>query len=595
MSNKYVVYTCITGGYDKLHEIKFRSKNVDYICFTDNANLKSNTWQIRQLPESIVSQNDALTNVKKQRLIKILPHRFLQDYDVSLWIDSNIEMIVDVIDFFKKYQLTDAFFYTNRHPSRNCIYKENLACLRQHRDTYENMQPQIDRYISEGYPSNNGLAETNIILRKHNDFRCKKLMSMWAEEILMGSHRDQLSYNYCVWKLGYENFVKYFNEARFDVKSHSNAFFKISNHVRIDDFIAFSRNATNFDNANENVINDNSAIVKNENSDIENVSKTKTNNRVVSTIKKKIETITKVVSNVGKIDFNEKILNKISNFVHEEKEAPLVSVVMFTHNRTKVAKFCLKNLIENLKYPNLRWIISDDRSDEGHVEQLLDEFSKSEISNVVVCRTTDEHYGLGASMNNGLREAFKNTDVVLRVEDDWALEKELDLKPHVDFLLKHSDVAGIRMGMVGGGVNEVPGKKFNGYKTICGNDVKTWLFVNQVFLVHKRIHNVLGWYIDGKDADKTEVDFREKYNRYSRNGKARQYVLVPREMKWRTYDDSSLWFIHIGKSTLGHGIYQPPIRYQWLYDPKELITQEAVEANVNFGNNLEKKLISKLK
>ena len=41
---------------------------------------------------------------------------------------------------------------------------------------------------------------------------------------------------------------------------------------------------------------------------------------------------------------------------------------------------------KNLKYPRINWIISDDRSDKGHVEQLIEQFKKNGITDVKVCR-----------------------------------------------------------------------------------------------------------------------------------------------------------------------------------------------------------------
>ena len=43
------------------------------------------------------------------------------------------------------------------------------------------------------------------------------------------------------------------------------------------------------------------------------------------------------------------------------------------------------------------------------------------VSDYVVTRTDDTNFGLGSSMNNGLKEGFKVSDIVLTVEDDWML------------------------------------------------------------------------------------------------------------------------------------------------------------------------------
>ena len=212
-SNKFVVYTCITGNYDTLREIRYVSPDIDYICFTDNAALTSKTWKIRQIPNDLKN----IDQIKKQRLLKILPHKYLSEYSVSLWLDSNIEIISDVKDFFNKYDLSKTFLYTNKHPTRDCIYREQLAVIRLKKDTYENTNPQINRYRDEGYPEHYGLAETNIMLRAHNNLKCVKLMNLWGEEILNGSHRDQLSFNYAIWKTDCKDFIQYLDEKYYNL------------------------------------------------------------------------------------------------------------------------------------------------------------------------------------------------------------------------------------------------------------------------------------------------------------------------------------------------------------------------------------------
>ena len=91
--------------------------------------------------------------------------------------------------------------------ARNCIYEEYDAIMKlgqknggNYKDSPEIMYNQIKRYLNEGYPKNNGLATNPIILRNHNDSEVIKLMEDWWIEIKYGSRRDQLSFDYVVWK-----------------------------------------------------------------------------------------------------------------------------------------------------------------------------------------------------------------------------------------------------------------------------------------------------------------------------------------------------------------------------------------------------------
>ena len=184
--NKIVCYTCVTGGYDSLKEPSVVPDNIDFICFTDNMQLQSLVWSIKPIPDDL----QFLSNVKKQRVVKICPHRYLREYDISIWVDGNILIKDDLNKLLAEYDLDKVPFYTRIHPKRNCIYDEMEACWKLNKDKKETMQLQIDKYRSEGYPAHIGMAETCILLRKHNDRRCILLANLWASELLKYSHRD---------------------------------------------------------------------------------------------------------------------------------------------------------------------------------------------------------------------------------------------------------------------------------------------------------------------------------------------------------------------------------------------------------------------
>lgn len=210
---KIAVYTSIFGGYDNLIEDQFPMEGVDYICFADRV-IESETWKV---VKSIPIYNDPNRNAKKY---KILPHRYLKDYDWSIWIDGNIKVISDIRslcsgDFYKLYNHMEVF------DKRNCIYDEAEAILnfgkinsekypekgiKNWKDNPRLIIKQINRYILEGYPKQNGLATTPIIVRFHHHQDVITHNEDWWTEIKYNSKRDQLSFNYIAWKNNF-NFV----------------------------------------------------------------------------------------------------------------------------------------------------------------------------------------------------------------------------------------------------------------------------------------------------------------------------------------------------------------------------------------------------
>ena len=79
-TDKIMVYTGIIGDYDQLKEPLFTSENIEYICFTNNMNVKSKNWKI-----VLVDNEHGLDNVRLARYIKMFPEKFLQKEGTSVW------------------------------------------------------------------------------------------------------------------------------------------------------------------------------------------------------------------------------------------------------------------------------------------------------------------------------------------------------------------------------------------------------------------------------------------------------------------------------------------------------------------------------
>lgn len=206
---KVVVYTAIIGGYDNLHEPLVTPDGVDFICFTDR-DLKSKVWQIKKV---LPLYKD---NTRTARKYKILPHRFLPDYDLAIWVDGNMLVEGNVKDYIKylgngKFATFD---HTQCYDRRDCVYEEANAIFRlgqepgkNYKDNPQTILDQMNRYLKEGYPANNQLAFTCSVTRKHNDPEVVKVMEDWWTELKYGSKRDQLSINYVCWKNNFK--IKY--------------------------------------------------------------------------------------------------------------------------------------------------------------------------------------------------------------------------------------------------------------------------------------------------------------------------------------------------------------------------------------------------
>lgn len=193
------VYTCITGQYDNLISHAYSSDQWDYICFTDNQELLANghnLWRIYPLHFS------CLDNARNSRWHKVFPDQILPEYDISLYVDANIDILTpDLFEYVDEELLSrpEETLAVHPHLFRNCIYQEARECIRLKLDDPVTILQHVSKLKKLKYPENNGLQENNIIYRRHHNNRVKRVMEEWWWWICNYSRRDQLSFNYVIW------------------------------------------------------------------------------------------------------------------------------------------------------------------------------------------------------------------------------------------------------------------------------------------------------------------------------------------------------------------------------------------------------------
>jgi len=169
-----LLYTANIGGYDKLQVTE--QPGFDFYC-----------WQ---------SHGNKLSIPKWARCFKITYYR---ESDVSIWLDANIKINCDLKEFVDKWLTSGVDMVAMEH-GRDCIYEEMDACIERKKDTVENIERQRKFYIDQEYPKHQGMIGSGILIRRNN-MAVLELMLEWWKLVEKYSHRDQLSFNYALWKL----------------------------------------------------------------------------------------------------------------------------------------------------------------------------------------------------------------------------------------------------------------------------------------------------------------------------------------------------------------------------------------------------------
>lgn len=202
-----VVYTAVFGGYDKVEEPCQLEEGIDYVCFTDDENFRSDKWQPIYVP---FTYRDPRRTAK---IFKILPHLFFPHQEASLWIDGSCVVIGSLRDFLIRY-CCHASMVTFPHPKRRCLYQEARACRRWGKETSAVVQRQIRFYRESGYPEGNGLIAGTVLVRRHNEKKVVELMEEWWRHIDRFSVRDQISFNFVAWQQKFD--IEYFPFSIYD-------------------------------------------------------------------------------------------------------------------------------------------------------------------------------------------------------------------------------------------------------------------------------------------------------------------------------------------------------------------------------------------
>jgi len=197
-----VVYTCITGGYDDLHDIAcygYVAPEWDYVCFTDDAQLVAERnvgiWDVRPLAFAELDLG------RNNRWHKTHPHVLFPEAEESVYIDANIDILSPGL--FADIDRIDGDFVLPRHFSNQCVYSEFADVIRQGKDDVATVERQLQAVRDSGMPRNYGHAENNVLYRRHGRPAIVDLDEEWWRLIRDCSRRDQLSLMWLFWQRGW--------------------------------------------------------------------------------------------------------------------------------------------------------------------------------------------------------------------------------------------------------------------------------------------------------------------------------------------------------------------------------------------------------
>ena len=185
---KTIVYTAITGNYEKPIREQC-TDGADFVLFTENFDDIS-PWEGRQVIDLFKDPR------RNSRYHKLIPSRFFPEYDYHIWMDGSMELKVPAQTLIDELWDNDIMVF--KHSVRDCAYKEAVECLRLKLDDPVTINDYLNKLKRFKYPEHNGLGETKVVVRR-NTPKVHRFNKDWFYELMTGSLRDQISFNFAVY------------------------------------------------------------------------------------------------------------------------------------------------------------------------------------------------------------------------------------------------------------------------------------------------------------------------------------------------------------------------------------------------------------
>jgi hypothetical protein len=202
---RLVVYTVLIGSKEPLGnplamlpEGADSDLDISFICFTDDLSMQSPAWAMRPVGMS------HLPPEKLSRRPKAMPHEYFPDDEFSLYIDNTVK-------FKRLPQSSDLPLPPGppirgfKHATRSNPRDEAMAVAMLGYDDTATLVRQMDFYKSQGpLEELTPLTTGTVLMRRHHAQAVRQFGTIWWENILVFSKRDQLSIAYALQSAGLE-------------------------------------------------------------------------------------------------------------------------------------------------------------------------------------------------------------------------------------------------------------------------------------------------------------------------------------------------------------------------------------------------------
>ncbi len=214
---------------------------------------------------------------------------------------------------------------------------------------------------------------------------------------------------------------------------------------------------------------------------------------------------------------------------------PPVGIILLTYERTDYAVKTVHSIHDNLHYcGSMGWYLADDGSSSQHYGTVRENIVNY---NELWGEHQTERRGYGYSANKAwqqLRDEWQSP-ITLWLEDDWILERPLDITPYVKMLVEnHNNVGMVRLGHMPVDL-ELRSCGHDGHMYLNVSKGQQYTYSGNPHLKHLSFLEHYGILPEGKNPGETEIEYDYKVRSQEGPG-----IWWPLEIGDRPY------FAHIG-------------------------------------------------
>lgn len=193
----------LTDGYDDLPDNCF-------FVFTDSMSRYNVSRGYTHIYVNISSYDIPYDDgARLSKIFKIIPQRVFKNLRWHVHLAGKCTLRRNYVWLLDELRRSNhSGIIAERHVKRIDVYEEGEEVIKLKRANPKIVKKQLQDYHSQGYPKDNGLLDSEFLFRDFASTNIQVFSCVWFDEINRGSRRDQLSFNYVIWKLKLE--VKYY-------------------------------------------------------------------------------------------------------------------------------------------------------------------------------------------------------------------------------------------------------------------------------------------------------------------------------------------------------------------------------------------------